>query len=98
MEVAEVGTVAVADVRTTLTVVVHVVILDAAIVWISRLKLGLSGVNLRSEVLISSGESCLAQSQKLKRGGSQLSEAIASFLQVYREFYALLSRTFTAVG
>ena len=31
------------------------------------------------KLLISSGESCLAQSQKLKRGGSQLSEAIASF-------------------
>ena len=39
MEVAEVGTVAVADVKMTLIVVVHVVILDAAIVWISRLKL-----------------------------------------------------------
>jgi hypothetical protein len=44
--VAEVGTVAGADVKMTLTVVVHVVIFDAAIVWISRLKLGLLGDSL----------------------------------------------------
>jgi hypothetical protein len=51
VEVAEVGTVAVADVNTTLTVVVYVAILDAAIVWISRLKLGLLGASLRFEVI-----------------------------------------------